>query len=39
VLRQAPCPVLVARPLKPTVVSTELKVERAYSGKAVQQRA
>jgi nucleotide-binding universal stress UspA family protein len=38
VLRQAPCPVLVARPLKPTVVSTELKVERAFSGKPIQQR-
>jgi nucleotide-binding universal stress UspA family protein len=38
VLRQAPCPVLVARPLKPTVASTELKVDRAFSGKTVQQR-
>ena len=32
VLRQSPCPVLVARPLKPAVVSSETKVERAYSG-------
>lgn len=36
VLRQAPCPVLVARPLKPTVVSSDTKVE--YSGRAVPQR-
>lgn len=29
VLRQAPCPVLVARPLKPTVVVTEVELNRA----------
>jgi nucleotide-binding universal stress UspA family protein len=37
VLRQSPCPVLVARPLKPTVVSSDTKVDRAYAG-SVQQR-
>ena len=38
VLRQAPCPVLVARPLKPTVVLTEGKEDRVYSGQVVPQR-
>lgn len=41
VLRQAPCPVLVARPLKPTVVVTRLqdledvKIDLRHSAKAV----
>lgn len=29
VLRQAPCPVLVARPLKPTVISSEIEASEA----------
>ena len=35
VLRQAPCPVLVARPLKPSVALSDLKVKRAEWRQAV----
>jgi len=30
VLRQAPCPVLVARPLKPTTIASEIEVSERY---------